>query len=436
MKHASYFACTAAWIFAASCGSSSAEPPIDQNPLCNFACPEQGVMNGHAAISGVPAADTFFGAVVAYQNRAEASAAELEATVTRLRAAFGVSEHVSLGSAIQRPTAKLLVGPPKAVAEEAKCFIDAARLNGIRKDCDPDFDPLDGTIGCRGACNVEVGSPCGRNADLLCKTNAAKIDCGKGLCTGTCASAWTARTCPGVCTGECTGECDRFAPKPGGGTQCVGSCNGTCTGSCANAVAAARCTGTCTGTCTATLQDPQAVCDPTAIAATCRPVAGGSFACSKECTGVFDTLSSKGECRAAANAQADFLARCDPPVASLIFTLDKPLRNATPDETRYNNALHALAIELPMWLAALARAELVQQAGQMLASAAKTDVNESFRHELEATDLLPQDKVGLLCAQRELDRVGPALGAARKGLDAAINDTREALGALGLPVNP
>lgn len=423
----------AALLSLSSCGDDAVRP-LSEDPLCAQACPSRGVAAGNAAISGVPSADAYFAALVDFQDRADGSAAAVEASIARLRAAFGVGASDSLGSAVSDPDVNLLAQAPKLVAAAPRCFVDVALVLELLSQCDPEFVPEGDTLGCKGRCQVDVGQSCDLYGNLHCEASATAADCNdtESRCNGTCDSAWSGRPCDGTCIGTCSGACDGYATEKGAGAACQGTCSGTCEGRCLRAVADARCSGECTGTCTTVSSSPTAACEDGTIEAQCEAKAtrASGFACARGCAGEFASLQGvKADCKAAAFARARLLGDCRPPSVALSYAFSK--QPSSDEEVRYASGLRRLEVELPGLLVALGRADLVARAGQDLASAAKDDVRDSFERELDAPTLTLQDRVGLGCALAELGRVGAALDPARKRLAEAKSGADSLLRALG-----
>ncbi len=408
-----------------ACAGDKVPAPAD-NPLCGFACPKRGVAEGNAAISGVPAADAFFEAVVAYQTTAAHTGAAIEAELAGVRADFGIGKNTALGAELKRLGSSLLAAGPKLVASQALCWVDSQRLIALQSQCDPALAAAM-TISCSGPCRVDASAMCGRLAKLECTTTAAREDCGTDLCSGTCTETPDATgTCDGICLGQCSGTCDRFAQDGNGGLECAGQCAGTCSGSCAHAIERSACRGTCAGTCTRS--DPMSCDSPVEVR--CQPNAGKDFDCPGSCAGVFSAPMGNAECRAAAAAQARYLAQCDLPWVRVHYALSEASPSA--DQRRYLDALRMLQARLPALISDVARAKLIKNAGESLAADATSAVKDSLRAEAKADDLDNQTRAGLACAQAEAAKVGKALDPASRALDAALADAAELLTALGV----
>jgi hypothetical protein len=407
--------------------SSDEEVALEDNPLCKFDCPERGVAEGNAAISGVPAADTLFRAAVDYTTAADAASAAIEAELAQLRVDFGLSPKDALGAKIRSQGADALGKSPAVVAHRAACWIDSLGLLDIQAQCSGEPATAE-AVPCRGPCRVPAGTDCSVSADSQCTQNMAGGECSKD-CTGTCTDAPDpSGGCDGTCLGACDGACDAFAKDADGDVLCAGRCAGRCTGQCARPIDHATCRGTCDGTCTSV--NPKDGCDD-AVEQRCQGKSGRPFDGPGACGGTVE-LSPAGdaECRAAAQAQASYLAHCDAPRVSVVRA---PAPSAQGDrEQRYLRALRGFEQRLPELLAAVARGELVKAAGQKLATLATTDVKESLEAQSKAADLPIQTRAGLTCAMAEAPKVGAALEPATRRLDAALADADELLGAFDI----
>jgi hypothetical protein len=191
------------------------------------------------------------------------------------------------------------------------------------------------------------------------------------------------------------------------------------------------CRGTCNGACTQT--NPTDGCDD-AIEERCQSKSIRAFDCPGTCGGTFTpVISGKAECRAAAQAQASYLARCDAPRVSIT----RAPAGASPDQrqTRYLDALRNLELRLPELLAGIARARLIKAAGQALSGMSNAEVKASFKAASEVPDLPIATRAGLACAIAELPKVGKALEPSERRLDSAIADSDELLNAFDIDMN-
>ena len=410
-------------IFVGACSPDPAPAPED-NPLCVFDCPERGVADGNAAISGVPSADTLFQAAVAYQSAADHASAALENELSQLRVDFGIGSTDALGAAIRTQGADALGQSPIVVALQARCWIDGAVYTAVRSDCDPEA-PVSETIPCRGTCRVDLGTDCSGSADVQCIKNITSAEC-VGRCSGTCAGGPDADGgCDGVCLGTCAGTCDQFAKGTAAAVECAGRCSGRCTGTCVRPIVNGTCRGTCDGACR--YERPTDGCDE-AIEERCQPKSNRPFDCPGACGGtVEDVPTGNAECRAAALAQASYLARCDAPRVSIA----RAPASAAPSQRaeRYLFALSRFEERLPELLASIAHAKLVRLAGQALSGNSSSEVKESLKA-ARSTDIATN--AGLTCAIAEAPLVGAALEPFQRRLDAALAGADELLDALDI----
>jgi hypothetical protein len=87
---------------------------------------------------------------------------------------------------------------------------------------------------------------------------------------------------------------------------------------------------------------------------------------------------------------------------------------------------------MPELLAAVARAELIKDAGQRLVTEVNTDVNESFKSASEQKDLPIKTSAGITCALAEVPHVAKAIETPEQRLNSALADANELLGAFDI----
>ena len=337
---------------------------------CGLTCPDQGVAEGNAGISGFVAIDSFFRSVVNFKTVANGVAADINAELDGIQASFGITDAEltakgSIGAALKAKIEGQV--SLKIDAQPAKCEVDASISASASVDCQVaagcEIDPGMASVSCMGECTVEASAEgkCSGDATLKCTASGPSVAC-TGSCTGSCSVVLAAAaSCEGTCDGECNGEC---AGNTATGGRCNGQCMAMCKGTCeVSGSAAASCTGTCNGSCEVTA--PQGGCQAGAKVE-CEFMAKAEASCTGRCDGEFTPPSANcdasASCQASAKAEAKFEARCTPPSVDI----QANFTGGAEAEARFTNAIGDLKVRLPRLLAALKRASFVIDAGTQL----------------------------------------------------------------------
>lgn len=379
---------------------------------CGLACPGdkddngvtiKGIADGNASISGVASVDSFFGAVINFQNAASGVGSGIKAQLDAIRGDFGIAADADLAAQLDAQFKANIEGSVEFKVAPPKCEADIQATLKAQARCEGKVDPGSVKIDCSGSCEMDASAEvmCDANADLECTITPPNLMC-EGSCQGTCTAMLTAKAeCKGTCRGSCDGTCSAYVKNASGGVDCAGQCSGMCMGSCeAEFAASAKCDGQCRGECT--IENPKAGCKG-AIRAECKAKAMAKFQCEGKCDADIDPPSVKAECKASAKADAKINVQCDPPRASLTYKLKAGVDAMA--QAKFEAALKLLvSSRLPALKAAIAKANSVSSAGADLVTAAGDAVKSAVE---TATDSKFNVRVvfGLSCASAELPKV-------------------------------
>ncbi len=403
---------------------------------CGLECPENGIAEGNASISGYAAIDSFFSSVVRFKQTAGSVSAGIQAELDAIQAGFQISdadlkaEGGDLGAAIAGKLdadfkAKLTID-----AEPARCEVDASVTVEATVDCQVEagckVDPGMVSVECKGECTAEanVMAECSGEAKLECEVTGPSVEC-SGTCEGSCELTVAAK-CEGTCNGTCDGTCSAM----GGNGSCAGSCDGMCKGSC-EANAGASCSGKCSGSCKA--EAPMGGCDASAKAS-CKASADASVECKGTCEGDFEPpkadCKASASCESSAKADAKFNVQCSPPRVDIKFTLAAALDAKA--QADFDFAIGSLKAHLPSLLASIKKGKLVVDAGVELAGDGKKAIEGTL-------SALADGDVGVVAAFRiascvpdELKVVGMVITDSGKELSASAEGAAGVTAALGM----
>jgi len=423
-----------------SCGGKDGLAPLVAGLAgqCGLACPGnkldgvtvKGVVDGNAAISGVPSVDAFFGAVINFQNAATNVSAGMESQLDLIRGDFGIAATDDLQAKLKAQFAANLEGGVVFQYQPARCAVDAGATVQAQARCEGSVTPPKAMLECKGSCEVQASADvkCAADVDLECSFTGPTVDC-KGSCEGTCeAKLDVAAKCSGTCRGMCVGSCSAYLDSAG--AQCAGTCDGMCMGTCeAKVEASAKCMGTCKGECTVT--NPSGGCMGAAHAQ-CNATAKASVMCEGKCEGDFTPPMAKVECQASAKAEAHVNVQCTPPKLALNYKLKAGVDLMA--QAKFEGALKSLVnVRLPALLQASARADSIATAGDDLVSAAGVAVTGSV-DTLAKGDISLKASFGLTCALGELPKVDDAISTSSERLTMNLMDVKDVKSACGLPM--
>jgi hypothetical protein len=140
-------------------------------------------------------------------------------------------------------------------------------------------------------------------------------------CSGTCSGACTGTFTGGGCSGTCEGTCDGVATPAGGMAHCAGTCQGKCTPLTGTVTCSGKCDATCQGTCKGNCK----------LDSTVNVNCGAMVKCKGGCTVAYKAPQCETElkppmctgdasCQGSCKSRADLTAKCDPPVATFVFS--------------------------------------------------------------------------------------------------------------------
>lgn len=380
-------------------------PQADVAQLCGFACPERGLEDGNAVISGVGPADALFATVLGFANEADAIAVAIENQLDAIDAAFGGDPTALAAMHVQGPL-RVRVGQPS-------CSVDSDLLLGAQARCDRKLKRDSARMSCFGRCELRSSDAECADGELSCTRPSAGA-CA-GACRGACVRPSSAQACDGVCRGSCSEGCSVFDASGACRGRCTGKCDGTCEQTLFDA---ADCDGDCLGEC---VDDAASSCGDGMLAECVTPSGGESVVCDGRCNGAVQAADGVFECMAVAAFEAVANAVCRPSGARIDAV---PLPAADADEAaaraQFFTALSGLERRLPGLLALAARGERLLDASVGLSDASVDDKLLDSLKAQNAGSIHTRSAVGLECAQAELGNVPTVIAAHVERLDAAL----------------
>jgi hypothetical protein len=410
--------------------TQQAEGVDDLAKMCGLACPDKGIVDGNASISGVASVDSFFQAVLDFQTKADNVSAGIDAQLAAIKGDFGIDANTSVEAGLSAAIDANVEGELTIDAEPAKCQVDAEATIQAQAKCDVDVKPGMASVKCEGSCQVDASADvsCSADADLQCTVQAPSVEC-SGECSGTCEVMLdAAASCDGECHGSCSGNCSAYVKNGSGDAECAGQCDGMCMGSCkAKLAAAAECKGKCEGECKLT-NPPKAMCEG-AIKAECKAHANAMVDCKGHCDGDFEPPSAKADCQASAKAEAKVNVECTPPRVAINYKLKAGVDAMA--QAKFVAGVKNLEVRLPALLASIKKAGIVAEAGAGLAGDGKAAVSGAVDAALKG-DVSLRAKIGLGCALTQLDDVGDAVKGSSDKLAGSISASGKLTAALGM----
>jgi hypothetical protein len=372
---------------------------------CGLVCPEKGIIDGNASISGIQGIDAFFGSVVNFNAKANLVSENILGEIAKINLSLGLAADAPAADIKAAMIAKFHLDAKagiKIAYTPAKCAVSAKATIEATAKCDATVDPGKAEVTCSGSCEADasVKAECDASATVKCTGTAPMFDC-SGECKGSC-ELDAAASCSGTCKGTCDGNC---SAKDAMG-QCTGSCDGMCTGTCEMA-ASASCSGKCKGECTYT-PPKGAMCEAGATVK-CEAAAKGSVKCEGKCDGTVEPPMASAECQASAKADASVNVECTPPSLDLAYQFDAKLSASAQADAQANFEAFLVGFKgsFSAIVADLAQAKVVGQAGIDIGASAEGAVTDAVK----AIDITASLKVsvGVGCAITELGNVAGAL---------------------------
>jgi hypothetical protein len=406
---------------------------------CGLVCPDSGIVEGNAAISGIVSIDSFFSAVITVRDASASVSGTVRGELEGIAASLGIegAAELPLGELAAQVQAGLQVqfdtyieGGIEIVFEPPKCEADIDVSVKAAAECDVSVDPGSVEVECSGKCEVsaDVAAECAAMGNLECTGTAPNFEC-SGSCSGSC-QLEVAAECSGSCQGECQGECSACTggncDTAGGVTSnCTGSCSGMCTGTC-QLEAGGSCGGRCEGECT---YNPGMVGCEANASAKCDVSAMADVECSGKCEGSVEPPEVSAECQASVEAKAKAEVVCTPPSLSVRFAFKAGID--ANGQAAFNAWLEGFKGRFSAMLAARAKLENVQVAAEGLISAA-VDIIPGAVDQIEAEGgLTLKTSVGIGCALTEADRVGGVLNASVTEISGSISAVGMVAGTVG-----
>jgi hypothetical protein len=425
---------------AASCGDGGDSPLDGIAKQCGLSCPDTGVAEGNASITGFSSIDVFFNSVVNFRGVATGVSADINAELAGIQADFGISDADMKASGDKLDAAlkakldttykmKLVVK-----AQPAKCEIDAKFSAEVRANCQAkagcEVDPGKATVECMGTCTVAASAEakCDTNAEVVCNVSGPQIAC-KGSCEGTCtASANATAKCEGTCGGMCTGGCEGTLT----GGVCDGKCTGTCSANCQlSGEAALTCDGTCNGSCS---YKPGMVACMANAKVECELKAEAKAECRGRCEGEFEPpmvdCDASASCEASAKADAKFQARCTPPSIEIKWVSTGMVSAEV--KAQFDYAMAQFKVRLPRLSASIKKADLVVEAGKELGGAGAKAIKGTLSAFTDGkVDAVAVYRIGK-CAPAELDASAKVIADASGDLNGALSTAKGVTTAVGM----
>jgi hypothetical protein len=384
-----------------ACGETSTPVPACSNLGCEtgcdsvLRCPEQGVANGNATISGVASVDGFFGSVIRFQVAATRISDGIRTELDAIAASVGgrPGDDDELKAKLDAKLKENVDGALRVSYEPPRCVVSATALLAAQTKCDGTIDPGSASVRCKGTCGVEAGVAvaCGGHATVSCIGTAPDLNC-TGACRGDC-ELTEAAACYGVCHGTCDGTC---TVRDATGV-CAGSCDGTCQGTC-TLEAAASCSGRCKGQCTYAPSD--FACESTAQAQ-CTADAAGDVECKGVCSGEVTPADGKAECQANLRADASVEAECKPPSLNVSYQLNAATAGDPMATASFQAWLESFKRHVSTIAAYEAKVNAMVSVGTDIAANGGRAVKNSIDTQLKGK-LTLRVTVGMLCAIPEL----------------------------------
>jgi hypothetical protein len=394
--------------------------------VCDLSCPDEGVIDGNASITGIAQIDAFFGAVVDVNAAALSISGSLRSELDGIALSVGLAPGAS-GADIAAAVNTKLEGyidvdaglniafqPPRCEASIEVAVAAAA-------ECDVEVEPGSATVECSGGCEVEGGvmASCEGDATLSCTGTAPMFAC-EGSCEGSCELEAEA-ACEGTCRGTCNGTCSVTNAQG----DCDGACDGMCQGTC-ELSAGGSCSGRCTGSCT--YEPAMGGCEADA-SAKCEAGASGSVQCDAKCEGEVTPPAVSAECEASVEAKADASIECFPPALEVTWQWNVAAGGSADLQAEFKAWLEGFKGHISVMLAARTKADILVDSLGNLSAAAGGALEASFSTLAEG-DFSATIKVP--CAIAQLPDAVDLIGSATTSLSANASASVEVFTAVGM----
>lgn len=451
--------CLAALLAVSTAGCEDViEQVADQ---CNLECPEAGILQGNASISGVPSIDAFFSSVITFETEAKGVAADASEILGRIEASVADQAGGDLRAKIRAKIEANVEGSLDVRIEPPRCEASVQVAIDAAARCDVDVDPGSIEVMCMGTCVAEanVSGGCDAQAEVRCSGTAPSLRCSgqcnaecsfgaqatcEGRCMGGCMGECRVNinggmcegTCRGKCVvdgevgsegnsfdGECAGMCEGTCEPPNADVMCAGSCSGECTGSCEVDVMG-ECSGTCEGRCDYTPASLE--CEANAEVK-CEIEADANIACDGKCEGEVVAPMVKAECEASASVEAEARVECLPPRLEVDFQFAASIAGDVQAEAEFRAWLNGFRADLAALRALDAKAKLVLRAGGKVVNAAGGAVKGAFEASADLEGVL-----GVACAITELENIEEVVNSASEEMMSAVEGSADVFGAVSI----
>lgn len=396
--------------------------------VCDLSCPDEGVIDGNASITGIAQIDAFFGAVVDVNAAALSISGTLRSELDGIALSVGLEPGATGAEIAAAVDAKLALyidvdAGLKIDFEPPRCEASVEVAVAAAAECDVDVEPGSATVECSGGCEVEGGvmASCSGDATLSCTGTAPDFQC-MGSCEGSC-ELMAEAACEGTCRGTCNGTCSVLDAQG----NCAGGCDGMCQGTC-ELSAGGTCNGSCTGSCTYT--PPMGGCEADA-SAKCEAGASGSVQCDAKCEGEVTPPTVSAECEASVEAKADASIECFPPSLEVTWqwNVDAGIDGDLTAQAEFKAWLEGFKGHLSVMLAARTKADILVDSLGNLAAAAEGSLTASFmvlaEGDFSATIKVP-------CAVAQLPDAANLITSATGELSANASASVEVFTAVGM----
>jgi hypothetical protein len=394
--------------------------------VCDLSCPDEGVLEGNASITGIASIDAFFGAVVDVNAAALSISGSLRSELDAIALSVGLEPGAAGADIAAAVEAKLALyidvdAGLKVDFQPPRCEASVEVAVAAAAECDVEVDPGMATVECSGGCEVEGGvmASCEGDATLTCTGTAPNFAC-SGSCEGSC-ELEVAAACEGTCRGTCNGTCSVVDAQG----DCAGSCMGDCQGTC-ELSAGGSCGGKCTGSCT--YEPGMAGCEADA-SAKCEAGASGSVQCDAKCEGEVTPPEVSAECEASVEAKADASIECFPPSLEVTWQWNAMAGADVDAQAEFKAWLEGFKGHISVMLAARTKADILVDSLTNLSAAATGALEGSFMVLAEG-DFSAAIKVP--CAVAQLGDAADLITSATGELSGNASASIEVFGAAGI----
>ncbi len=408
--------------------------------ICDLSCPDEGIAQGNASISGIASVDAFFGSVIAVRDASARLQGNIKTEMVGLASVLGVEGAADLSvsdlsaqvsaaldakiSANVSGNITLKLAPPKCEAS-IEASVSAAA------ECDVNVEPGMISASCNGYCEVsaDVAAMCQAEGTLKCEGQAPNFAC-EGDCTGSC-QLEVAAGCEGSCSGTCDGACSVCAggacetDADGFITNCAGQCMGSCSGEC-RLEAGGACEGRCEGSCEYT--PGEFGCEANATAK-CDAAAMVDIDCQGQCEADVTPPEVSAECKASVEARAKAEIECTPPSFELSYQFAAGVDADA--QAEFKVMIREVAVRYSAMFAAITKADYVIKASVQLIADAGGAVTGAVNAIGADGSIDIRASIGVGCALTELNAVGSAIGGVEGELDGSISAVTNIGGMLG-----